>query len=187
MLTMLCIPVEHLSTWKISAHHVTLSAVCYMLLPLLLLLLPLLIVLLLPPAGAAAAACCMPLLLRSRWCAAAAAAVLVMPPVVVTASCLQLQQFLPPAVQCAVVDVLHHHEHICHDKVPGGRVETEAAEAVAAGKKCPTQLAGRQSSKLGAVLCRYPHHKKCISMESCIHSAAIRHKQDLLSLTLQYR
>jgi hypothetical protein len=24
-----------------------------------------------------------------------------------------------------------------------------------------------------------PHHQRCISMESCIHSAAIRHKQDL--------
>lgn len=49
-------------------------------------------------------------------------AVAIMPamvvPMVVSTARLQLQYCLTATLQCAIVDVLHHHEHVCYDKVP---------------------------------------------------------------------
>lgn len=42
----------------------------------------------------------------------------------VAAPRLQLQHILPPPLQCAVVDELHHHEHIGDDEVPAGRLQS---------------------------------------------------------------
>jgi hypothetical protein len=39
---------------------------------------------------------------------------------VLAAACLQLEHLLTPALQGPVVDELHHHKHVCNDKVPVG-------------------------------------------------------------------
>jgi hypothetical protein len=44
--------------------------------------------------------------------------------VVVAAPRLKLQHCLPPPLQGAVVDELHHHEHIGDDEVPAGRLQS---------------------------------------------------------------
>jgi hypothetical protein len=52
--------------------------------------------------------------------AAAGIAVVVVPAcvVVVAAPRLQLQHGLTPPLQCAIIDELHHHEHVGDHKVP---------------------------------------------------------------------
>lgn len=51
--------------------------------------------------------------------------VLVVPAVLVVAAAgLQLEHLLSPSLQCAVVYVLHHHEHVCYHKVPAWGQQT---------------------------------------------------------------
>lgn len=56
--------------------------------------------------------------------------VLVVPAVLVVAAAgLQLEHLLSPSLQCAVVDVLHHHEHVCYHKVPAWGQQTSVCSA----------------------------------------------------------
>lgn len=49
--------------------------------------------------------------------------------VMVAAPCLDFHHLLAPALQCTIVDELHHHEHVSNDKVPAAPSTTHHAHS----------------------------------------------------------